>query len=166
MLFRSAMVVGIALVRTVYCLAPILAKPEGSVRFCSVDRVDDVGRGQALWPASFNGSMSTMICRYLPPSGVKNLPGNRCELLAQAIDAIVVQLLLVETVGGQGELQDRNAGGIVLHDDRRLDSDRHERADRIRCRNDLRDGEIQIDVRLEVNLLHGNAVEPSALPCP
>ena len=30
------MVVGIALVRTVYCLSPILAKPDGSVRFSAL----------------------------------------------------------------------------------------------------------------------------------
>ena len=39
------------------------------------------------------------------------------------------------------------------------DARRHQRPDRIGRRDDLRDGEVEIDVRLKVNLLDGQAVE-------
>ena len=38
------------------------------------------------------------------------------KLLAQSIDAVIVALLLVEIVGCQAELEDRNARSIVLHE--------------------------------------------------
>ncbi len=79
--------------------------------------------------------------------------------MAQAIDSIIVELLLVEIVGRQAELEDRNARSIVLHDNRRLDADWHKRANGIRCRNDLRDREVEIDVRLKVDLLDREAVQ-------
>jgi hypothetical protein len=63
------MAVGIALVRTVYCVSPILASPDGKVRLCALTAfTTSVGVSPLAW--SLTGSMSTMICRYLPPSGV------------------------------------------------------------------------------------------------
>src|SRR5262249_19859095 len=85
--------------------------------------------------------------------------GNRGELLTQAIEAVVVKLLLVEIVGGQADLQDRNTRRIELDDDGGLNSVGHECADSICGGDDLRDGQIKIDIRLEVNFLDGNSVE-------
>src|SRR6202022_2420746 len=84
---------------------------------------------------------------------------NRRQLLANAIDAEVVELLLVQAVRIETELQDRNARRIELHDDRRLDAGRHQRANGIRSGDDLRDSEVEIDVRLEVELLDGQTIE-------
>jgi hypothetical protein len=81
------------------------------------------------------------------------------ELLAQVVVAVIVELLLVEAVGCEAQLQHRNARGVVTHDDRRIDPRRQEHADIVRGRNDLRDGQVNIDVRLKEYLLDGNAVE-------
>ena len=62
---------------------------------------------------------------------------NRRELLAQPVDAIVVELLLVERVGGKPDLQHRNARRIVLDDDRRLDAGGQQHADEVRGGDDL-----------------------------
>ena len=69
------MAVGIALVRTVYCVSPIFWRPDGKVRFWALTAFTmSVGVRPVAW--SLTGSMSTMICRYLPPSGVgKVTPG-------------------------------------------------------------------------------------------
>jgi hypothetical protein len=66
------MVVGIALVRTVYCVSPILARPDGKVRVCALTAFT-TSAGVSPLAASLVESMSTMICRYLPPSGVGNV---------------------------------------------------------------------------------------------
>ena len=84
---------------------------------------------------------------------------DRGELLAQVVVAVIVKLLLIETVGSQAELQDRNARSVVAHDYGCLDSSRQEHAYIIRRRNDLCDGEVDIDVRLKEDLLDRNAVK-------
>ncbi len=75
MLLRSSMLVGVALVRTVYCVLSILAVPDGSVRFCALTAFT-TSSGVRPFASSLVGSMSTMICRYLPPAGVGSvMPG-------------------------------------------------------------------------------------------
>ena len=51
------------LTRTMNCLSPSLASPEGNVRFCAFTAVTMSVRYQP----SASGSRSTMIWRYLPP---------------------------------------------------------------------------------------------------
>ncbi len=66
---------GVALVRTVYCVSPILAVPDGSVRFWALTALT-MSSGVKPRETSLAGSMSTMICRYLPPAGVGSVtPG-------------------------------------------------------------------------------------------
>jgi len=72
MLLRSSMLAGVALVRTVYCVSPILAVPDGSVRFCAFTAFT-TSSGVSPLASSFAGSRSTMIWRYLPPAGVGNV---------------------------------------------------------------------------------------------
>src|SRR5436190_19323418 len=99
------MLVGIALLRTVYCVSPILAKPEATVRLCALTAFT-MSCGVRPFACSLVGSISTMIWRYLPPSGCREGHSrHRRKLLAQAIDAVIVKLLLVESVGAQRELQ-------------------------------------------------------------
>ena len=83
---------------------------------------------------------------------------HRRQLLAQPIDAEVVELLLVQRVRGQADLQHRYARSVELHDDRRLNARRHQRANGVGRRDDLRNGEIEIHVRLEEDPLDGDAV--------
>ena len=69
------MVAGVALVRTAYCVSPILAVPEGSVRFCALTAFT-TSSGVRPLASSFAGSISTMIWRYFPPAGVGSvMPG-------------------------------------------------------------------------------------------
>jgi len=63
-----AMLGGIALVRTVYCVSLILTSPDGTVRFWALTALT-TSAGVRPLACSFSGSISTMICRYLPPSG-------------------------------------------------------------------------------------------------
>jgi hypothetical protein len=84
---------------------------------------------------------------------------HRGELLTQVVVSVVIKLLFTEAVGGQTELQHGNARSIVLHDERRLDAGGQQRADSVRARHDLRDSQIEIDVRLKINLLDRDAVE-------
>ncbi len=82
---------------------------------------------------------------------------DRRQLLADAVDAVIVELLLAQRVRAQADLQHGHAGGVELHHDRRLDAGRHQRADRVGGRDDLRDRKVEIDVGLEVDLLHRQA---------
>src|ERR1700704_6637290 len=105
----------------------------------TVDGVDDVGRREALRLQLGWVDIDHDLPVFPAVGGRERNAGDRSELLAQAIDAVVVELLLVEIVGCQAELEDRNARSIELHDDRRLDPDGHERANGIRCGDDLCD---------------------------
>jgi hypothetical protein len=122
------------------------------------------------WPRNTPISISTMFSQLrvdvdhdLPQlAAVRSRKGHavhRRKLLAQVVDPIIVELLLAEAVGGQAELQHRNARGRCTP-----------RRSVARCRpasgrglnrpgDDLRDGEVEIDVGLKVNLLYHDAVE-------
>ena len=84
---------------------------------------------------------------------------NRRELLAHAVDAVVVELLLVEGVGAQADLKNRHTRGVVLHDDRRLDAGRHQGADGVRAATICAIARSMIDVGLEIDLLNREAVQ-------
>ena len=161
-LLRSSMLAGVALVRTVYCVSPIFAVPDGTVRFCALTAFTTSSGvrpfGHELRRIDIDHDLAVLAAGR----GRQRDARDRGQLLAHPIDAVVVELLLVESVGGQADLQDRHAGRIELHDDRRLDARRHERANCIGRRNDLGDGEVEIDVRLEIDLLHRQAVQASA----
>src|SRR4029079_12563647 len=57
------------------------------------------------------------------------------------------------------ELKNRNTRRVELHDDRRLNSDRQERSDRIRGRYDLRDCKVEIYVRLKIDFLNRQSIK-------
>ncbi len=75
MSFNWSMLEGVALVRTAYWVLPILAVPDGRVRFCALTALT-TSSGVRPRATSFAGSRSTMIWRYLPPDGVGSVtPG-------------------------------------------------------------------------------------------
>ena len=84
---------------------------------------------------------------------------HRSELLPHTIDAVVIELLFVQPIRTEAELQNGNTRRIELHDDWWLNARRHQRTDRIGRRNDLGDREVQVDVRLEVDLLNGQPIQ-------
>ena len=100
---------GVALVRTVYCLSPIFAVPDGSVRFCALTAFDDVERGQALGHKFRRIDIDHDLAVFASGRGRQRDAGDRRQLLAHPVDAVVVELLLVEGIGAQADLQDRHA---------------------------------------------------------
>src|SRR6202042_1610352 len=85
--------------------------------------------------------------------------GNRRQLQANAVDAVAVELLLIKVVRVETELQHRNARGVVLYNDRRLDAGRQQGANGIGRGDDLRDREVDIDARLEIKLLDRHTID-------
>ncbi len=124
-----------------------------------VDGIDHVQRGQSLRLQL--GRIE--IDHDLPVAAAgrrrKRHAMDRGQALAQPVDAVIVELLLVEVIRAQADLQDRYARCIVLHHDRRLDARRHDAADRVGAGYDLCDREVEIDVGLEEDLLNRNPVQ-------
>src|SRR5438309_8679190 len=116
MLLSSSIVAGTALVRTVYWVSPIFAVPEGRVRFWALTAFA-TSSGVSPLAKSFAGSRSTMIWRYLPPAGVgKVTPWIGASRWPEIIEAVIIELLFVESIRAQADLQHRDTGGVVLHD--------------------------------------------------
>jgi hypothetical protein len=142
----------------VLCIAE-LGETRGQSQVLGVDRVHDIRRGQASCLKLQRIDIDHDLPGLAAVWGWKGHTLHRGKLLAQVVDPVVVELLLVETVGAKAQLQYRNTRGIVRNYDRRLDAHRHQGADCIRRRHDLSDGEVEVDVGLEGNLLHRDAVE-------
>ena len=68
MLFRPASESGLPFISTEYSVEPIFAVPEGRIRFCAVTALT-TSIGDRLRSCSLRESISTMICRCLPPYG-------------------------------------------------------------------------------------------------
>ena len=86
--------------------------------------------------------------------------------LAQPVDPVIIELRFAQPVRAEADLHDRNGRRAVLYNHRRLNAGRHQRADRIGGRDNLRDREVEIDVRLEIDLLHRDAVDGFGLDVP
>src|SRR5262249_40134876 len=124
-----------------------------------IDRVDDVRRRQAPGLKLCWIDIDHDLPVLSSVRGRERDAWNRGQLLTQVVVAVIVKLLLIESIGSQAKLQDRNARGIVTHDYGRLDSSRQEHAYIIRSRNDLCDGQVDVDVRLKEDLLDRNAIQ-------
>src|SRR5262249_5583206 len=74
-----------------------------------VDRVDDVRRRQALGLKLGRVDIDHDLPIFSSVRGGERDARDRGQLLAQVVVAVIVKLLLIETVGSQAELQDRNA---------------------------------------------------------
>ncbi len=77
---------------------------------------------------------------------------DRGDLLANAIDAVVVELRLRNRLAAERELDDRHARRVVLKDERRHRARRHSSQNCLRHRRDLRQRGFDVHVRLEVDL--------------
>ncbi len=91
-----------------------------------VDRIHDIERrqsaGQKLVRVDIHHDLTIFAARRRRQRDA----GNRGQLLPNAIDAEIVELLLVQAVRIETELQHGNARRIELHDDRRLDAGWHQ----------------------------------------
>ena len=64
--FNSAMVCGELFISTWYSSGPILAEPEGVIRFCELMALT-MSAGDNPFACSLGMSRSTCTCRILPP---------------------------------------------------------------------------------------------------
>ena len=124
-----------------------------------VDRVHHVRRSQARGLELDRVDIDHDLPELAPIRSRHGHAVHRGKLLAQVVQSVIVELLFIEAVGAQGELQHRNARGIELHHDRWVYAGGQQGADRICCRDDLGDGQIDANVRLEIDLLDIEAVE-------
>ena len=92
-----------------------------------IDRIDNVDRREPLGLKLQRIDIDHDLAVLAAGRGRKRDAVDGRELLPQAVDAVVVELLLIERVRGQPDLQHRNARGVVLDHDRRLNSRRHQR---------------------------------------
>src|SRR5260370_37970548 len=120
MSLRSLIAVRLALVRTVYCVSPILARPDGSVRLWALTALTTSAgvktSGLKLERVDVDHDLPVLA----PVRRREGHARHRSKLLAQVVVTVIVQLLLVEAVGAQTELQHGDAGGIVRHPERQV----------------------------------------------
>src|SRR5271154_280906 len=126
----------------------------GKRQILSIDRIHYVKRGQPLGEQLRRIEINHDLAIFSARRRRKRDPRYRGQLLADSIDAVVIELLLAERIGTQAYLKHRDARRIELHHRRGLDSRRQRRADAVGRRHNLRYGEVKIDVWLEENLLH------------
>ena len=128
-----------------------------------VDRVQHVVRRDAVCAQRVRVEIDHDLAILAAVRRRQRDTGYRRQRLAHLIDAVVVQLLFVQPVGTEAELQYRYGRRVELHDDGRLDARRHQGADEVGRRDDLADGEIDVDVGLEENLFDRDAGQRLAL---
>ena len=111
--FSSSTVFGLPFRSTSYSVVPIFAVPPGRIRFCCADRVDDVGRRQALGLQRLRIEVDLDL-RLLAAVRIRNLRAlHGRQLRAQEVHAEVEQLLLGQRLARQRELQHRHARRVV-----------------------------------------------------
>jgi hypothetical protein len=138
---------------------PDLRRSRRQRQVLGVDRVHDVERRQASGQKLVRVDIHHDLAIFAASRRRQGDAGNRRQLLPNAVDAEIIELLLVQAVRTEAELQYGNARGIELHDDGRLNAGRHQGANGIGGGDDLRDGEVEVDVRLEVDLLDRQTIE-------
>ncbi len=131
-----------------------------------VDRVDHIGGGEAVGAQLVGVEIDHDLAVAAAGGRRQGDAGNRRQGLAHLVQAVIVELLLVQRVRGQAELQHRHAGGVELHHDRRLDAGRHQGPGGVRRRHDLADRQVDVHVRLEVDLCDGEPFQRLALHVP
>ena len=138
-------------------LWPKLHGARGQRQVLEVHRVADVGRGDTLGQQRLRIEVHHDLPRLAAIRQRQRDAGDRRDLLADAVDAVVVELRLRERLGAQRQLDDRHARGAVLNDQRRDGADRQAAKNRLRHRGHLRERGLHVDVRLEVDLDDGRA---------
>ena len=111
--------VGAELVSTWYSKRSILMVPEGAIMFCAP---------MALTTSAGDSPLACSACHIevdldlalLAAVGKRRLRAfDRGQLGANGVGGQVVQLLLVEALAAKAQLQNGNAGSVVLNDERR-----------------------------------------------
>ena len=90
------------------CVAD-LRRARRQCQVLGVDGIDDVERRQSLGLQLQRVDIDHDLAVLAAGRRRKRDAVDRRELLAQPVDAVIVELLLVERVGGEPDLQHRNA---------------------------------------------------------
>src|SRR5271165_367884 len=131
----------------------------GQGQVLGVDGVRHIERGQPLGQQLCRVEIDHDLAIFAAGRRRKGDAVDRRQPLPQIVEAVIIELLFVEGIGTKTDLQHRDAGGVVLHDERRLNPWRHQQPDVVRRRNDLCDRKIDTDVRLKIDLLDRDAVQ-------
>ena len=124
-LFNSSRMPGLLLTRTWYSVLASLAVPAGRIRFCRLMRVRDVD-GRELLRVEFievkvDHDGSGFAAERVRDGGALNgAEGCSNEVIAEVED-----LVFAESLAGEAELENRDAGRVVLQDVRREHAGRH-----------------------------------------
>ena len=140
----------------------VLARPElhaagGQRQVLEIHGVADVGRRDPLRQERLRVEVHHDLTRLAAVRQRQRDALDRCDLLADAVDAVVVELGLRDPLAAERELDDRHAGGVVLDDERRHGARRHPAKDRLRYGGHLRQRRLHVHVGLEVDLDDGHA---------
>ncbi len=138
---------------------PILAVPDGQDQVLRGDGVDDVGGRQTLGLQRLDVEvdLNLALLAAIRIRDLRALHGG--ELGTDEVQAEVVQLLLGESLAGEAKLQNRDAGGVELDDQRRRGAWRERAQGGLRDGGDLGDRVRDLDARLKIDLDDRNAVE-------
>ncbi len=138
---------------------PDLGGARGQNQVLRADRIDHVQRRKALRLQS-RGIQIHLHLPLFAAVGIRNRRSRHGDQSrADEVHARVEQLLLGEFVTGKAELQNRHGRCAVSNDQRRSRPRRQLPQLRLRNRRDLRNGLINVGVRLEKHLHYGDAVQ-------
>ncbi len=149
--------VGAAVETHAVFLRPELHGAGGQRQVLEVDGGADVGRGDALRQQRLRIEIHHDLARLAAVGQGQRDARDRRDLLADSIDAVVVELRLRKRPGAQRELDDRHAGGVVLDDERGNGARRHAANDGLGDCGHLGEGGLDVHVGLEVDLDDGHA---------
>ncbi len=138
--------------------APDLDRAGREDEILRADRIDDVDRRQPVCLEGLRVQVDHDLTR-LPAVGKGHLGAlDGGELGADEVQAVVVELLLRQRLARDGELQDRDAGRAVAHDQRRRHPLRQEPEESLDQRGNLRLGRRHVRALMEEDLDHAHPV--------
>ena len=156
---EEADAVGAAVVIVLVFLGADLGGAAGEDEVLGVDGVGDVVGRNAIG-GEFGGVEVDDDLALLSAVGVGHFnAGDGDEGLADKVEGGVEEFLLGDGFAADGELEDRDVGGVVLNDERRLGAGGHDADGGLGDGGDLGDGDFDLGVFLEVDFDDADAVE-------
>ena len=157
-LLNSARTAGLLFTRTGYSVAGELRGARRQNQVLQIQRVRDIDRRKLLGVQL----VEIQIHHDLPVLAAERIGNGRAlhgaERRADEVVRQIEDFLLLQRLAAQPELQDRNAGRVVLQNLRREHPRRHVADLNLALRHDLRQRHIDLHVRMEVDANHRDAL--------